>query len=114
MTSDDQLLNKHGLINMCSPSNQIPGEKLFSFLSLSFCIEWNVRGAVGHVAWLTERSYLTTRLSIQDPEDLSAMSRSVPDSHSVIPHYQISYVEIYLSVWSESKKKTPSHCVYSI
>jgi hypothetical protein len=40
-------------------------------LSFSFYLEWNVRGAVGHVAWLTERSYLTTSRSIQDPEDVA-------------------------------------------
>jgi hypothetical protein len=40
MTPVAQLLNKLGLINMCSPSNKIPGEKLFYFLSLFLsCVE---------------------------------------------------------------------------
>lgn len=46
-------------------------EVVFLSLSFSFYLEWNVRGAVGHVAWLTERSYLTTSRSIQDAEDIA-------------------------------------------
>lgn len=58
MTSDDELFNELELINTRLAPNQIPGEKLFSFLSvsLSHSRRWNVRGAIGHVAcW--QRTY---------------------------------------------------------